>query len=164
MPEPVDTGRRIKELRVSAGMTQHELAGPDISASYISLVERGKRIPSGRALKILAGRLGVGMADISGGAARAESAGRVRRLDLVGRLVATRRQWEAAIPKGRCGRSARWPAPHRSAGRTTCTPRPNSPSRKYWARRAAPTTARPSCCGCWTASAPPATRRPGCAP
>ncbi|MFB6567639.1 MULTISPECIES: helix-turn-helix domain-containing protein [Streptomyces] len=100
MPEPVDTGRRIKELRVSAGMTQHELAGPDISASYISLVERGKRIPSGRALKILAGRLGVGMADISGGAPRAESAGRVRRLDLVGRLVAARRQWEGGDPEG----------------------------------------------------------------
>ncbi|MGW5117137.1 helix-turn-helix domain-containing protein [Streptomyces noursei] len=81
-------------------MTQHELAGPDISASYISLVERGKRIPSGRALKILAGRLGVGMADISGGAARAESAGRVRRLDLVGRLVAARRQWEGGDPEG----------------------------------------------------------------
>ncbi|MGG2462011.1 helix-turn-helix domain-containing protein [Streptomyces sp. RGM 3693] len=100
MPEPADTGRRIKELRVSAGLTQHELAGADISASYISLVERGKRIPSGRALKILAGRLGVGMADLSGGAARSESTGRTRRFDLVGRLVAARRQWEGGDPEG----------------------------------------------------------------
>ncbi|MFE7316682.1 helix-turn-helix domain-containing protein [Streptomyces sp. NPDC057555] len=100
MPEPADTGRRIKELRVSAGMTQHELAGSEMSASYISLVERGKRIPSGRALKILAERLGVGVTEISGGAAQPESAGRVRRLDLVGRLVAARRQWEGGDAEG----------------------------------------------------------------
>ncbi|UJB42829.1 helix-turn-helix domain-containing protein [Streptomyces sp. A1-5] len=100
MPEPADTGRRIKELRVSAGMTQHELAGSDVSASYISLVERGKRLPSGRALKILAARLGVGTADISGVVERPESTGRVRRRDLVGRLVAARRRWEGGDPEG----------------------------------------------------------------
>ncbi|MFB7635699.1 helix-turn-helix domain-containing protein [Streptomyces sp. NPDC056149] len=100
MPEPADTGRRIKELRVSAGMTQHELAGSEMSASYISLVERGKRIPSGRALKILAERLGVGVTEISGAAESTESAGRIRRLDLVGRLVAARRQWEGGDAEG----------------------------------------------------------------
>ncbi|WP_282503972.1 helix-turn-helix domain-containing protein [Streptomyces rhizoryzae] len=100
MPEPADTGRRIKELRVSAGLTQHELAGAEMSASYISLVERGKRIPSGRALKILAERLGVGVTEISDGSEPVESLGRVRRLDLVGRLVAARRQWEGGDAEG----------------------------------------------------------------
>ncbi|MFE6686111.1 helix-turn-helix domain-containing protein [Streptomyces sp. NPDC057743] len=100
MPEPADTGRRIKELRVSAGMTQHELAGSEMSASYISLVERGKRIPSGRALKILAERLGVGVTEISGADESTESVSRVRRLDLVGRLVAARRQWEGGDAEG----------------------------------------------------------------
>lgn len=78
MPELADTGRRIKELRVSAGMTQNDLAGSEMSSSYISLVEHGKRIPSGWALKILAERLGVGVAEISGAAAPAEDTGRVR--------------------------------------------------------------------------------------
>ncbi|MEU5210756.1 helix-turn-helix transcriptional regulator [Streptomyces sp. NPDC020742] len=100
MPELADTGRRIKELRVSAGMTQHDLAGAEMSSSYISLVERGKRIPSGRALKILAERLGVGVDDISRSAEPVESPGRVRRLDLVGRLVAARRQWEGGDAEG----------------------------------------------------------------
>ncbi|WP_411134681.1 helix-turn-helix domain-containing protein [Streptomyces sp. C10] len=100
MPELADTGRRIKELRVSAGMTQHDLAGPEMSSSYISLVEHGKRIPSGWALKILAERLGVGVAEISGVAAPAEATGRARRLDLVGRLVAARRQWDGGDVEG----------------------------------------------------------------
>ncbi|MGW7578853.1 helix-turn-helix domain-containing protein [Streptomyces sp. NPDC054765] len=100
MPELADTGRRIKELRVGAGMTQHDLAGAEMSSSYISLVERGKRIPSGRALKILAERLGVGVDEISGTAAQAETIGRVRRLDLVGRLVAARRQWDGGDAEG----------------------------------------------------------------
>ncbi|WP_328385853.1 helix-turn-helix domain-containing protein [Streptomyces sp. NBC_00400] len=100
MPELADTGRRIKELRVGAGMTQHDLAGPDMSSSYISLVERGKRIPSGRALKILAERLGVGVEEISGTGGQAETTGRVRRLDLVGRLVAARRQWDGGDAEG----------------------------------------------------------------
>ncbi|MFI1497784.1 helix-turn-helix domain-containing protein [Streptomyces platensis] len=99
MPELADTGRRIKELRVSAGMTQHDLAGPEMSSSYISLVEHGKRIPSGRALKILAERLGVGVAEISGDPVPAENSG-VRRLDLVGRLVAARRQWDGGDVEG----------------------------------------------------------------
>ncbi|MFE0187217.1 helix-turn-helix domain-containing protein [Streptomyces sp. NPDC058989] len=100
MPELADTGRRIKELRVSAGMTQHDLAGSEMSSSYISLVERGKRIPSGRALKILAARLGVGVDEISAAGEPVESPGRVRRLDLVGRLVAARRQWEGGDAEG----------------------------------------------------------------
>ncbi|MGY5123220.1 helix-turn-helix domain-containing protein [Streptomyces nigrescens] len=100
MPELADTGRRIKELRVSAGMTQHDLAGSEMSSSYISLVEHGKRIPSGWALKILAERLGVCVAEISGAAAPAEDAGRARRLDLVGRLVAARRQWDGGDVEG----------------------------------------------------------------
>ncbi|GFE15306.1 hypothetical protein Sgleb_33530 [Streptomyces glebosus] len=99
MPELADTGRRIKKLRVSAGMTQHDLAGPEMSSSYISLVEHGKRIPSGRALKILAERLGVGVGEISGDPAPAENTG-VRRLDLVGRLVAARRQWDGGDVEG----------------------------------------------------------------
>ena len=39
-------GSRIRELRVAKGLTQMAIAGPGISAGYVSLVESGKRTPS----------------------------------------------------------------------------------------------------------------------
>lgn len=164
MPELADTGRRIKELRVGAGMTQHDLAGSEMSSSYISLVERGKRIPSGRALKILAERLGVGVDEISGTAEQAETTGRVRRLDLVGRLVAARRQWDGGDAAGALSefRALAEMEPV-EAGRTTYSPRRSSPLPKYWARSAAPTRAPRFCCGCWTPRPPRRSPSPGCA-
>jgi transcriptional regulator with XRE-family HTH domain len=50
-------GSRIRRLRRAAGMAQADLAGSDLSASYISLIEAGKRIPSREVLVRLAHQL-----------------------------------------------------------------------------------------------------------
>lgn len=52
-------GERLKQLRVKAGLSQGELAGDDLSASYVSLIESGKRQPSPEVLRSLCHRLGV---------------------------------------------------------------------------------------------------------
>ncbi len=52
-------GERLRQLRLQAGLSQGELAGDDLSASYVSLIESGKRQPSPEALRALTARLGV---------------------------------------------------------------------------------------------------------
>lgn len=59
-------GQRIRERRVLAGMSQTQLAGDDLSASYISLIEAGKRQPGPEALRVLAQRLGCRVEDLEG--------------------------------------------------------------------------------------------------
>lgn len=59
MPTQPEFGRRMRELRLRAGMSQAELAGPGLSASYVSLLEGGKRVPSPEVVAELAERLGV---------------------------------------------------------------------------------------------------------
>jgi tetratricopeptide (TPR) repeat protein len=49
---------RLARLRRDARMSQSELAGEDLSASYISLLESGKRQPSADVVALLAARLG----------------------------------------------------------------------------------------------------------
>lgn len=51
-------GERLRRLRVEAGLTQAQLADDDLSTSYISLLEGGKRSPSGEVVQQLAVRLG----------------------------------------------------------------------------------------------------------
>src|SRR3954462_16025239 len=51
-------GERLKQLRLSSGLSQGQLAGSDLSASYISLLESGKRTPSSEVVNLLAARLG----------------------------------------------------------------------------------------------------------
>ncbi|MGI5453364.1 helix-turn-helix domain-containing protein [Streptomyces sp. CA-249302] len=55
---PVEVGRRIRVLRTKLGLKQQDLASTDISASYISLIESGKRAPSDAVVASLAGKLG----------------------------------------------------------------------------------------------------------
>ena len=50
-------GERLRELRLAAGLSQSDLAGDDLSASYISLMEAGKRSPSDEVVHQLARRL-----------------------------------------------------------------------------------------------------------
>ena len=63
---PVDpgVGNKVRELRTSRGMTQAQLAGPDFSKGFISLLETGRTRVSLRAAQILAGRLGVEVTDL----------------------------------------------------------------------------------------------------
>src|ERR671937_3264173 len=52
-------GERLRQLRVSAGMTQTELAGHRFSKEYLSQIERGKTRPTRETIEWLAQRLGV---------------------------------------------------------------------------------------------------------
>ncbi len=52
-------GRRLRELRLAAGLTQRQLAAADFSTAYISQVERATVQPSLSALTILARRLNI---------------------------------------------------------------------------------------------------------
>jgi tetratricopeptide (TPR) repeat protein len=52
-------GERLRQLRVSAGKTQTELAGDRFSKEYVSQIERGKTRPTRETIKWLADRLGV---------------------------------------------------------------------------------------------------------
>jgi transcriptional regulator with XRE-family HTH domain len=52
-------GRRIREQRQRAGLSQTDLAVAGVSASYVSLLEAGRRVPTDAVLARLADRLGV---------------------------------------------------------------------------------------------------------
>jgi transcriptional regulator with XRE-family HTH domain len=57
-------GTRIRDLRISKGMTQTALCGDGISSGYVSLIESGKRTPSDRMVREIADRLGVSVEEI----------------------------------------------------------------------------------------------------
>jgi tetratricopeptide (TPR) repeat protein len=52
-------GERLRQLRVSVGLTQSELAGDRFSKEYVSQIERGKTRPTKETIDWLAARLGV---------------------------------------------------------------------------------------------------------
>ncbi len=60
-------GERVRQLRVSAGMTQTELAGDRFSKEYVSQIERGKTRPTQETVQWLAARLGVDPAFLTNG-------------------------------------------------------------------------------------------------
>jgi tetratricopeptide (TPR) repeat protein len=57
--DPAAVGRRLKEARENAGLSQRELAFDGCSPAYISRVEAGNRTPSLHVIGELAARLGV---------------------------------------------------------------------------------------------------------
>ena len=72
---PVSTlGARLRQLRVSAGLTQSELAADRCSKEYLSQIERGKTRPTGEMLAWLAERLGVDASFLETGQSSAEYA------------------------------------------------------------------------------------------
>ncbi|MDH4344998.1 MAG: helix-turn-helix domain-containing protein, partial [Thermoleophilia bacterium] len=52
-------GDRVRALRLSAGLTQTQLAGDRCSKEYMSQIERGKTRPTRETIEWLAARLGV---------------------------------------------------------------------------------------------------------
>jgi len=64
--EPVVAGRRLRETREHAGLSQRGLAFPGCTAAYISRIEAGDRVASPRVLRELAERLGVDYAYLTG--------------------------------------------------------------------------------------------------
>jgi ribosome-binding protein aMBF1 (putative translation factor) len=52
-------GERVKRLREERGLSQRDLEEPGLSYAYISRLETGQRVPSEKALRKLAAKLGV---------------------------------------------------------------------------------------------------------
>ena len=65
--DPTSIGQRIKALRLSKGLKQQDLVSDKVSLGYVSLIEQGKRTPSGKALSAIAESLGVGVAMLTVG-------------------------------------------------------------------------------------------------
>lgn len=60
-------GQRLKELREARKLSQTDLAGDDLSSSYISLLESGKRTASDEVVRKLAVRLGCSPSQLADG-------------------------------------------------------------------------------------------------
>jgi len=60
----------VKRLRLERGLSQRELSSPGISYAYISRIEAGARTPSVKALRRIAGKLGVTVEHLETGEAR----------------------------------------------------------------------------------------------
>lgn len=63
-------GRRLKEARLAAGLSQRQLAFPGCSAAYISRLEAGQRVSSLQLLRKIAAKLGVDEEFLATGIAR----------------------------------------------------------------------------------------------
>jgi len=89
-------GERLRELRVSAGLTQSELARGRFSKEYISQIERGKTRPTEETVVWLASRLGVDPTYLASGVSDDD---RARAETIVARAeaLAVRREYDAAI-------------------------------------------------------------------
>src|SRR5260221_107062 len=64
-----DVGARIRSLRTARGLTQAQLAEPQYTKAYVSMLESGRTRASMKALEHIAGRLGVQPSDLLGGSA-----------------------------------------------------------------------------------------------
>jgi transcriptional regulator with XRE-family HTH domain len=62
-----DVGARVRRLRRERGLTQQDIASDGVSASYLSLIEAGRRTPTDRALRAIADRLGITVAALLDG-------------------------------------------------------------------------------------------------
>ena len=76
-------GDRVRALRVQRGLSQEQVAGPGLSASYVSLIESGRRQPAEGALAALAASLGTSVDFLRHGT----SAGEPRQAELDLRLA-----------------------------------------------------------------------------
>src|SRR5437868_15380845 len=64
-----DVGARIRSLRTAKGLTQAQLAEPNYTKAYISMLESGRTRASMKALEHIAATLGVKPADLLRGQA-----------------------------------------------------------------------------------------------
>ncbi len=89
-------GERLRQLRVSAGLTQTELAGSRFSKEYVSQIERGKTRPTQETVEWLAARLGVDPAFLAGGVS-ADERGRVEALLARGEALSQANRHDEAV-------------------------------------------------------------------
>jgi tetratricopeptide (TPR) repeat protein len=67
-----ELGARIKAARLAAGLTQTQLGAPEVTVSYVSRIEAGRRRPDPRVLDAFALRLGISVGDLLSGPAPAD--------------------------------------------------------------------------------------------
>jgi transcriptional regulator with XRE-family HTH domain len=72
--DPAAVGRRLKDARLAAGLSQRQLSFPGCSAAYISRLEAGDRVPSLQLLRKLALKLHADEEYLATGVARVEQA------------------------------------------------------------------------------------------
>ncbi|HZO96287.1 MAG TPA: tetratricopeptide repeat protein [Gaiellaceae bacterium] len=89
-------GDRLRSLRVSAGLTQTDLAGDRFSKEYISQIERGKTRPTPETIGWLAARLGVDAAFLASGVSSDQRA-RAEAILARAEARAERRDFETAV-------------------------------------------------------------------
>ena len=65
-----DIGKRLKSLRLKAGLSQQALGAPKYTHAYVSLIEGGRRRPSRRALEHFANKLQLDVEELSTGRPR----------------------------------------------------------------------------------------------
>lgn len=83
-------GRRLRQLRVQRGLSQSELAGDEVSASYVSRVESGQRSPNDLIAALFARRLDMPLEALTNAGSQDDLGHRSRRLDIAGRLLEAR--------------------------------------------------------------------------
>ena len=103
--DPVSVGRRIREARLAAGMSQKQLAFAGCTAAYVSRIEQGDRVPSLQILREFARRLGVGESylahGVDAGDAGAPSLTAARVALGLGEVVEARELIDAALRSAR---------------------------------------------------------------
>lgn len=72
--DPAAVGRRLKDARLAAGLSQRQLSFPGCSAAYISRLEAGDRVPSLQLLRKLAAKLNADEQYLATGVERVEQA------------------------------------------------------------------------------------------
>ncbi len=88
-------GERLRTLRVSAGLTQTQLAGERFSKEYISQIERGKTRPTESTISWLAEQLGVDPVFLASGVSTEERTKVEAQLEHAEALSASHRYDEA---------------------------------------------------------------------
>src|SRR5438093_6717298 len=84
--DPHAVGRRLREARARAGLSQRQLSFPGCSPAYISRIEAGDRIPSLQLLREMGRKLGVSEDYLATGKERDEEASVLIEAELALRL------------------------------------------------------------------------------
>jgi tetratricopeptide (TPR) repeat protein len=101
--DPREVGRRLREARENAGLSQRQLSFLGCSPAYISRIEAGDRIPSLQLLREMGRRLGVSEDYLATGTERGEELATIVQAELALRLdeIDTATElYEAALGRG----------------------------------------------------------------
>jgi tetratricopeptide (TPR) repeat protein len=96
VPRGSRLGDRLRQLRVSAGLTQTDLAADRFSKEYISQIERGKTRPTRETIEWLAARLGVDATYLASGVSSDDRA-RAEAILARAEALSEKRDYQAAI-------------------------------------------------------------------